>query len=233
MFLFGRFFNSSLPGFPAQLEPMEAMTPIKASASPGASCGPRWVEPSNPGEAGGRHRAPKRRQPDRWWRTNGAKRQRRGLWDPWMLFFGCLFVIQRATQKKVAESIPDKIYEVCVKLNSTSPLLRPNNINPEPSTFWSESTWAWWQTKPQSAAAQLLIAFGTDFSCCWTLCSFKKRQVSKFMASPQGESLHSLDPPPQQRGPALSPNFCNKMWAVERLVHNHSNDAGLLMNASF
>lgn len=47
----------------------------------------------------------------------------------------CLFVIQRATQKKVAESIPDKIYEVCVKLNSTSPLLRPNNINPEPSTF--------------------------------------------------------------------------------------------------
>lgn len=46
MFLFGRFFNSSLPGFPAQLEPMEAMTPIKASASPGASCGPEWKHPT-------------------------------------------------------------------------------------------------------------------------------------------------------------------------------------------
>ena len=134
-FFCGRFFNSSWPGFPAQLEPMEAMTPIKASASPGASCGPEWNHPT-PVKLAGDTELPGvdspiggDGQPER--SGKGVACATRGCF----FLVVCLFVIQRATQKKSLSPYLIKIYEICVKLNSTSPLLRPNNINPEPSTF--------------------------------------------------------------------------------------------------
>lgn len=86
---------------------MEAMTPIKASASPGASCGPEWKHPT-PVKLAGDTELPGVDSP-----IGGdgqTERSGKGVACATRGCFVvvCLFVIQRATQKKVAESIPDK-----------------------------------------------------------------------------------------------------------------------------